>query len=252
MVEDDCEDWTGLQVWPGARVLLSFLANHRPDLLAGRRRVVELGCGTGAVGLALAPRFELDAPGATTLVLTDGQPALVEIAGANAELNYGGGGAAISIAARRLLWGDCAEARAQLDAVRRELLAPGDGADLVLAADVIYDAEVVKPLLLTAAQLLLMSSSSSSTPPRAFVLSYCGRCLLADAAFDARIEAAAEEVGLRVVFITRVGEHPGLVAAETADMATQMREANARVFVFEPRGGDADGFGSSAKQEATT
>jgi SAM-dependent methyltransferase len=253
LVEEEHEDWTGLKIWPGAHLLLAFLTHHHrtttPLLpLHGRRAVVELGCGTGAVGLALGPLLD---PGATVVVLTDGHPALVQLAAENVGLNYhhgdggdGGDGDKPAFVARRLLWGDCAEARAQLEAVRQEI----EGVDLVLAADCIYDAEVLEPLLWTAAQLLRgQAQAQAAQSPPAFVLSYCGRCLLSDSEFDRRIEAAAERVGLRCVSTTSVNEQPALAASLPAGMATALREANARVFVFEPAseagGGGGDGNG---------
>lgn len=231
-------------MWPGASLLLAFLACLRPDLADGRRAVVELGCGTGAVGLALMPRFSAGAH----LVLTDGHPALMGIAAENAALNYGGA-KEMKIVARRLLWGDGAEARAQLEEMlRAEELHPG--VDLVLAADVIYDIESVAPLLWTAAQLLVPPGGGkgrAGRPPAAFVLSYCGRCLLLDADFDRRLEATAESVGLRLASTTHVGEHPALAASVgSAAAAARLREANARVFEFECRED-----GSKGKEGAT-
>ena len=251
LVADDHEDWTGLKIWPGAHLLLAFLllplssssslSTSAAALLQGRRAIVELGCGTGAVGLALAPRLDMGA----TVVLTDGHPQLVKLAVENSALNYGEGSdgktAPPTFVARRLLWGNGVEARAQVEAVRREV---GGRADLVLAADCIYDAEVLQPLLWTASQLLLASPSpppppppSQQPPPAAFVFSYCGRCLLSDAEFDRRLEATAKGVGLRLVSTACCVGDPELTGSLEAGMAAMLQEANARVFVLEPIAG---------------
>lgn len=130
-------------------------------------------------------------------------------------------------------------------------------AELVLAADCIYDSEVLKPLLWTAAQLLAPPSAAATTAtttktttkarPPAFVLSYCGRCLLSDAEFDRRLREIGEGAGLCLVSTTYLADFPKLAESLDKETATKMREANARVFVFEvDHGGDGGG-----KQEAT-
>ena len=58
-----CEVSTGCALWPAARVMVDFLRAH-PSLFAGRR-VLELGSGSGAVGLSLRRM------GAATVELTD-------------------------------------------------------------------------------------------------------------------------------------------------------------------------------------
>lgn len=241
LVEEEHEDWTGLQVWPGAHLLVSFLAAHQPALFSQNRRVVvELGCGTGLVGLGLGPRFD---PGARML-LTDGNPSVVQVAEENARLNYGEDGRFLACL---LEWGDGAKATEQLEGVRVAMGPDGmRHADLVLAADVIYDAEVLQPLLWTAAQLLVgghqQPREPSSSQPPTFVLSYCGRCLLSDEAFDRRLAETAAGVGLRLVSTTRVAECPELARAVDLAVVGKLKEANARVFVFEAaHAGSEDG-----------
>ena len=60
-------DLTGVRVWEAAPPLIEYISCHRAQLLAGRS-VLELGAGTGAVGLAAA------AFGARQVVLSDGMP----------------------------------------------------------------------------------------------------------------------------------------------------------------------------------
>jgi hypothetical protein len=55
----------GLKLWPGSLQLAKFLVNVRPDLVRGKE-VIELGCGVGLAGLAVAKFCH-----PTSVVLTD-------------------------------------------------------------------------------------------------------------------------------------------------------------------------------------
>jgi hypothetical protein len=55
----------GLKLWPGSLQLAKFLVNVRPDLVRGNE-VIELGCGVGLAGLAVAKFCH-----PTSVVLTD-------------------------------------------------------------------------------------------------------------------------------------------------------------------------------------
>ena len=59
-------DLTGLRIWEAAPLLIAYLGAHRARLL-GARRVIELGSGSGSVGLAAA------AFGAASVALTDAE-----------------------------------------------------------------------------------------------------------------------------------------------------------------------------------
>ncbi|CAE7879422.1 METTL21A, partial [Symbiodinium microadriaticum] len=113
------EDSTGCIVWPSAHSMCAHLCAH-PELVRGKR-VVELGAGTGLVGLVCA------ALGASEVVLTDlsqGLPLLKR----NVQLNLGAlcdGGHSTSVA--ELKWGR--EASVQV--------AP-TGCDIVIGCEVIY------------------------------------------------------------------------------------------------------------------
>ena len=117
---------TGGKLWLSAAVLCSWLSSH-PDVVRGAA-VLELGCGTGAVGLYAA------ALGASRVALTDGgPPALLQLARANADANaqlYDG-----EVVVRPLEWG----------APLGDL---GD-CDVVLASDVTYAADALPALAST-------------------------------------------------------------------------------------------------------
>jgi predicted nicotinamide N-methyase len=127
----DAGDRTGTYAWPGGVALARYLVGA-PATVRGRR-VLELGCGTGAAGI-MAKWL-----GARKVLLTDGSPAVLK----NTELNVrrnARGGTAVS----RLRWGygdDIAKAG------RKQW-------DLVIAAEVGYQRETLPALLDTIAALL--------------------------------------------------------------------------------------------------
>ncbi len=127
---------TGAMLWEGARALAEHLA-ATPGLVIGKA-VVELGA--GATGL---PSLAASSAGARVAVATDGHPGVLGMLQANLTANV-----ATDVATLRLRWahaGDAAAARA----------AAGGGAyDLVLGADVVYDAAALRPLFTTASGLL--------------------------------------------------------------------------------------------------
>ena len=114
-------------LWPAGQRLAEQVAGPLAAELRGRR-VIELGCGLGAPGLAAARA------GAHVL-LTDGEDDALALALANARR------AGLTVAVRRLRWGE----------VPAELRG---GFDVVLGADVTYDPRERGPLLATIDALL--------------------------------------------------------------------------------------------------
>jgi hypothetical protein len=136
-------DLTGLKAWPCAQPLLGFLEQSvLPGLLAGRDgaplRVLELGSGTGIVGLSLAAVL---GPG-SSVVLTDPgldvnfsatetgntMDRLRQNVTANAALLQG----RASVSAAQLLWGD-------EDHIARIAEVHGRSFDLIVGSDLLYD-----------------------------------------------------------------------------------------------------------------
>lgn len=115
---------TGGRVWASAGALCRYLT--RSDKCRGQR-VVELGCGTGAVGIFVAKGL-----GPESVTLTDEKESLLTIARENASLN----GAEVSL--RRLKWG-----REPLDLE----------ASLVVGSDVTYFREVQDDLCRTIGEM---------------------------------------------------------------------------------------------------
>lgn len=201
-------DATGHKVWSGAELFVAFLARSTglrrwcSSEGSGRRSAVELGCGTGLSGLALAASTDL-----RLVLLTDGHEGVVEFATGNAALNATLGRTAVQV--RRLEWND----RAAIDAARAEAqridVSRGDageaGFDLVIATDVIYDEDVVEAMVHAAAALVGLPSTSSgageregSSHPveRRLIVAHVPRCAN-DAAVRRRLAAACQSCGFK-------------------------------------------------------
>lgn len=73
---------TGTEVWRVSRVLLWYLAENYDQGQLPEKRVVELGCGAGLVGVGLGVHSR-----AKEVVLTDHQDHVVELARYNVLLN---------------------------------------------------------------------------------------------------------------------------------------------------------------------
>lgn len=181
-------DGTHRRVWPTACILAKYLSQHQA-LIRGKR-VVELGAGSGAVGLACA------ALGAASVTLTD-QPEALPLIRANAERNAaliaaaaaaesGGsaaaaspGGAAVKV--MPCTWGD--------EAHIGELLEANGGVpyDVVVCCEVVYKQSEPVLLALAHTQQRLMAKAK---PGGVALLAYEYRGELFDdlAYFDAANE----------------------------------------------------------------
>jgi predicted nicotinamide N-methyase len=144
--------WTGARVWDSAFVL-AHLADQRPAGWWVSRRVLELGCGCGAAGLATA------ALGAR-VVLTDLVP---DLARHNAAANFPEGSRPV---VEQLAWGD---------GPGLERVAAHGPFDVVLAADVLYNtycwpalADTIRRLSGPQTEVLLASTRRSSVGDDAF------------------------------------------------------------------------------------
>ncbi|KAL7131891.1 hypothetical protein ABFS83_12G035400 [Erythranthe nasuta] len=143
------------QLWPAATTLYTLLDRHRsgdaaqPTPLSAlltspdrRLRILELGSGTGLVGIAAAALL------GATVTVTD-LPRVLPNLQYNVDANAGilaaaGGGGTVGVAA--LAWGD----RSHMEAV-------GVDYDIVLGSDVVYHDNLYEPLLQTLKFFLLES-----------------------------------------------------------------------------------------------
>ena len=147
------EDLSGLQVWPIAASLCRCL--HRHPLLVRGRSVLELGSGTGLVGLVAASL-------GADCVLTDRSEASLVLCKHNAQLNQLQHGLRVA----RLSWGDD----------DTELSADSASFDVVVGSDCAYRLSALDALFESVDLLLSRSTSLSpalSSPcPALFLLSF--------------------------------------------------------------------------------
>lgn len=110
----------GASVYDAAVLLALYLESHKDDVLG--QRVIELGCGPGLVGIAAAYC------GATSVVITDGDPASVALTQRNIELNGLPSDATPECYATEYLWGDDANPIATKN---------DEAYDVILGADIV-------------------------------------------------------------------------------------------------------------------
>ena len=116
---------TGGRLWPGALLMCRWLSSENLDDI----HVLELGSGTGAVGLYAA------ALGAPHVTLTDGQEAVLKLAQTNADANHGRGlwTRDTTVEVLSLPWGS---------ALPAELAQRTIAYDLILGASITYTTEL--------------------------------------------------------------------------------------------------------------
>jgi len=138
-------DWSmssGMEIWAGSRVLARLLLSG--EVLVEGRRVLELGCGLGLVGLAAARA------GAQRAVLTDRDAELLRAVEASAALT------GVEVEVALLDWDRLDDGLAALPGDGAEAGAPEGrpGFDTLLGADIVYE-EAHATALLVAVQHLL-------------------------------------------------------------------------------------------------
>ena len=180
---NDGNDGTGHLVWLAALAFIYLLEeggeNGEASLLQDlfdHRRIVELGCGTGAASIATLlltrPQY---------LVMTDADPQALQLSRKNCQINHLDGDFDGLYQIVALEWGN----QKQIDNAISLLNTFNDKADhhhpqqsppflfdTVLATDVIYDLKLIQPLLETVVRLL--------PPGGHFVLSHVPRFCLPD------------------------------------------------------------------------
>ncbi|KAK7386529.1 hypothetical protein VNO78_26823 [Psophocarpus tetragonolobus] len=148
------------QLWPAATTLVSLLDRHRSHpassplsaALHGRRRILELGSGTGIVGIVAAATLSCH------VTITD-LPHVVPNLQFNADANASLTGGEVTVAPLR--WGHADD----VEAIGRDF-------DLILASDVVYHDHLYEPLLET---LRLMMLGKGEKEKMVFVMAHLRR-----------------------------------------------------------------------------
>ena len=190
---------TATRVWSAARLAAWVCETRWGGFDVRGQRVLELGCGTAAAGLACA------ALGAKEVWLTDNEPAALDLAQRNAELN--------GLAARtRIAHFDLMMPDATLVASCGAQAAATPSAEAfgcfgcLIASDVLYDVTAPAQLAATLARLLLArrgegDGAAAAPAPRALVVSSRDptRSEIAQRAVNGFAELCASHPELRVL-----------------------------------------------------
>ena len=182
-------DHTGQKVWEASHYLPLFLLPFQAeneegkdevseDLRLANHRIVELGCGSGLLACALG-RYS------PSYTFTDKDAMVLGVAEGNVRANLDEY-LATQCQSHLLDFTDS-------DAVS-ELGSELGGCSMVVAADIIYDEEVVEPIFQAVSALL--SSSSSSSSSKYFVLGYTPYCFKK---FDVLMEPMLDKYGFDLV-----------------------------------------------------
>ena len=185
---------TGGTFWSCAPVLCRWLKREAAGVCASS--VLELGCGTGAVGLYAAGL------GARSVVMTDGgPPAVLELARANEAANRQMWRAQQLVEVRPLAWGEAPAATGEGGEGEGGDDVLGGAYDWVLGSDVTYSQGAHAPLCATIADVL--SRAAAAGRATRAVLAHEHRVSDDDAA-DVRLEhfqKAAAAAGLSVAVL---------------------------------------------------
>jgi predicted nicotinamide N-methyase len=151
---------SGGVVWQAAKLLCRWQCSVAHDIRGSR--VLELGCGTGCVGLFAA------ALGASRVLLTDDErPALLELARSNCQIN-----AALyptaSVDVQPLVWGSSSSSSSNRSTAEAAAASATNDAewDFVLGSDLTYGSHVRRLLCQTVRQLLLPPLRCDAGTPR--------------------------------------------------------------------------------------
>lgn len=186
---------TGLTIWDGSVVLAKYLEHRAAQLGLAAHSVLELGAGTGVVGLAAA------AAGAPHVTLTD-LPYALPNARANVARNAG------------VLRGARVEV-APLDWYAPALPAGAPPPTLVVGADVVWVTELIPPLVRA-----LAAVCGAGSPPAPALIAHQTRSRAGDALFAAELRAA----GFRVERVPWEEHHPAFRDGDIAILRLTLRQ----------------------------
>jgi len=164
----DSLDLTGHTVWKSAHVMLRYFDNIREDAGLKEANVLELGSGTGLVGVYLAK------VGCKSVTLSDFESSTLDLIRDNIDENNLGDAAKLE----KIDW-----TSAQFT---------GNLYDMVVASDCVYDRDILKPLFQTAFAALKKEAKSQ------FVVCNCqNRLFCGQQAADELMKQAASDAGFK-------------------------------------------------------
>eukprot|EP01025_Chloroclados_australasicus_P060608 TRINITY_DN7795_c0_g1_i15.p2 TRINITY_DN7795_c0_g1~~TRINITY_DN7795_c0_g1_i15.p2 ORF type:complete len:255 (-),score=20.24 TRINITY_DN7795_c0_g1_i15:181-945(-) len=144
---------TGCYIWNCSLLLAAWLLSYLPLIIADKNRadvinnqalqVLELGCGCGAIGVAIAKAFKQNE---LEIILSDGSQEALDNCWQNLQVNN----VADIAYLKNVKWGDLEQI---------EELSP----DLIIGADILYDMSQFSALLKTLNQLFFLSKKFGKT-----------------------------------------------------------------------------------------
>lgn len=213
-------------VWPAAATLCRYLAQNHCDIGLERAHCVELGSGTGAVGLYAA------ALGAASVVLTDCRPppeSAMYTTDGSVSLPPGGSDSVLELLRRNveantaalrstpqvmeLDWNESDDA----DRVVAETEGPTDGFDIVFASDVTHFTAMHRPLASTVARLLRPGTGVCLLSHQERLLNLGGKDMQMR-----KFEQVAHAEGLDVESLPLLPQSPQTAGAESSQNRNSM------------------------------
>lgn len=206
-------DATGSKLWMGALFFTRAFV-HLDKSLFTRKRVMEVGSGTGFGGIALLMLCDHADCAPSKLVLTDSNQSALALCRQNYELNFNHDE---RITIRFLDWNDDGEDSLEIF-------------DTILGTDLIYDVSVLIPLMDTVSKYLADNGVFLlSHIPRA---SLPGECKIASMeAMENHIVQEAIKYGLHLSATLRPLDFP-IITKEHLDDISSMHDAGAALLVF--------------------
>jgi SAM-dependent methyltransferase len=202
------QDATGNRVWMGALLLIESLQSLKVYL--ENRHVLELGCGTGIAGLAVAQVFRPQ-----RIILTDNSEAALDLCRRNLVLNASPVKEDV-VEITQLEWGVGIASSCWKESL-----------DTVLATDVLYDLGSLLPLLTTVSGILV--------PGGHFILSHVPRASLPPSCSFDTLEAyvvhQAKDFGLELDSILQPKDLPQSQHMNELSLE-EMHETGAAVLIF--------------------
>ncbi|KAG7364697.1 lysine methyltransferase [Nitzschia inconspicua] len=201
-------DATGHRIWLGATLLVQALPILTTYLAS--RRILELGAGTGLAGIAVAKTVEIQ-----ELILTDASLSALELCRNNCENNQVGE----HVQVKKLCWGDTPD-----DASGMKKF------DTVMAADILYDLNMLQPIFQTACRSLKMDGI--------MILSHVPRAAVSieDAPKGKSIEDIILDQAAHFGFDLKSILHPTDIPSMDEEEQDDMQQKGVAIFIWKYKG----------------
>lgn len=211
-------DATGHRIWLGARLLLHAVSSQALLQYLEGKRILELGAGTGMAGIAIVKAVRV-----RQMTLTDASPSAMGLCEKNCKMND----VKENVEIQKLSWGDTLPSSSSGDKGAGILF------DTVVAADVLYDLNMWKPILQTASRSLSKQQQQHGT----LILSHVPRAAIPEEERGRSIEdivlEQAKFFGFELVSIIS----PKDLSSMTEEEQQDVEDTGAAIFVWRTTNG---------------